>query len=550
MQDQPMLHFLLRRSKADGGQEHSLDVQRAGCVAFAAARGIKGTPTEHVSDGIAGDDAEGLVALRQLVAAAKPGDVIICRDHSRLGRDMLESATTIRTLVEDRKASLFYYATGEHVQWRNATDAVMSVLRGFGAQSELESIRSRTREAIRTRVKAGKVAGGACYGYDLVKPSPDVATVAIVNAEQADVIRRIFAEYVAGHGYKSIAITLNNERVRAPKAKKRGTGSWSPGQVRDILRRERYIGLYVHGKVNRQKKGGKRVAVKAEASQVMRVEIPEWRIVDDITWRRAQEIAADRAPSQKSENRAVYPLSGLARCEECGGPFGVVNTKVRGGLRVRAYGCVWHHTRGPSVCSVTTRRPVEEVESLATNAIRIALENPDVVTMLMDAVRAEVEAQAVEAASIDTPALEAELIEAKRQHKNLVRVLAKLDDEDEGLTAEIKSLGARVKQLEKSLAVATRAPVEAATLIVQAQEAVRGQLAKLRTAVTNHTAEERRDFYKRALTGVTFRPENEGRPRRFLIEGAVALAGGIKEFVTPPGQPSLYSPKILTKFAA
>jgi DNA invertase Pin-like site-specific DNA recombinase len=70
--------------------------------------------------------------------------------------------------------------------------------RGFGAQSELESIQSRTREAIRNRVKAGKVAGGACYGYDLVKPNPEVPTVAMVNAGQADVIRRIFAEYAVG----------------------------------------------------------------------------------------------------------------------------------------------------------------------------------------------------------------------------------------------------------------------------------------------------------------------------------------------------------------
>ncbi len=45
----------------------------------------------------------------------------------------------------------------------------MTVLRGFGAQSELENIRARTKEAMRSRVKAGRLAGGACYGYRLVR---------------------------------------------------------------------------------------------------------------------------------------------------------------------------------------------------------------------------------------------------------------------------------------------------------------------------------------------------------------------------------------------
>ena len=126
-----VLRFLLRRSKAEG-QEHSLDVQRAGCAAFAAARGLKGAIAEYVSDGVAGDDVEGLVAVRRLLEQAGEGDVVICRSHDRLGRDMLESASSIRQLICDRRARLFYYTTGEEVLWRGATDAAMSVLRVSG----------------------------------------------------------------------------------------------------------------------------------------------------------------------------------------------------------------------------------------------------------------------------------------------------------------------------------------------------------------------------------------------------------------------------------
>jgi DNA invertase Pin-like site-specific DNA recombinase len=80
------IHFLLRRSKAEG-QDHSIDVQRTGCAAFVAAKGLKGKVVEHVSDSVAGADIEGLHVVRETIDQVKPGDVVVCRNHSRLGRE-------------------------------------------------------------------------------------------------------------------------------------------------------------------------------------------------------------------------------------------------------------------------------------------------------------------------------------------------------------------------------------------------------------------------------------------------------------------------------
>jgi hypothetical protein len=81
----------------------------------------------------------------------------------------------------------------------------------------------------------------------------------------------------------------------------------------------------------------------------------------------------------------------------------------------------------------------------------------DVIDLLMAAVRAEVQSQAVQAASVDTKALEAELVETKRQHKKLVRMMAAVDDDDATMLVELKECVARMKELERSLAVVTRA---------------------------------------------------------------------------------------------
>ena len=60
--------------------------------------------------------------LRQLLAEVKAGDVIVCRDQSRLGRDAVEVTLVIRDLVRDRGCRLFYYVTGQEVLFANAID--------------------------------------------------------------------------------------------------------------------------------------------------------------------------------------------------------------------------------------------------------------------------------------------------------------------------------------------------------------------------------------------------------------------------------------------
>lgn len=533
-----MLHFLLRRSKSDG-QEHSLDVQRASCAAFVAGRGYKGQPVEHVSDGVAGDDVEGLTALRGLIAQLNPGDIVVCRDHSRIGRDMLESTARIVEIVREKRALLFYYSTGEQVKAAGAIDTFTSAARGLGAELYLEAVRANTREALRARVRQARIAGGECYGYDrrrVTDASGKQSTVAVVNEAHAEVIRRVFAAYTAGAGYKRIAIDLNNAGIPFPAVGKRGSGSWSPGQIFEMVRRERYRGVYVHGAVNRVKKGGRRISVvETDESKIMRVEIPEWRIVDDLTWRRAQAMLAERAPKSQadrtvaiakrnSENRASTIIGGLGVCTVCGGSIGVVSTRSTGRLTVKAYGCLWHQTRGDKVCPVKTRRPVSMVDRRFNDALRVAIERPDVVAFLLSAVRAEVEEQAVAAASIDLSALETERIELRRKARNLGNAIATFAGDENGippaLLEQLANVNARTVQVEKAFAAASRAPVEAAALIAQAEATVRAGLDDLRGALAAD-GQLTRELVKRLIPdGLRFTPDDH---HGWIVEAGINL---------------------------
>lgn len=191
------------------------------------------------------------------------GDVIICRDQSRLGRDAIEVTLVIRDLVRDRGCHLFYYSTGHEVQFANAIDQATTFIQGTGHQMELEAIRSRTREALRSRVRQGRIAGGACYGYTLERQNDGSGrryTIATVNEQHAAIIRRIYAEYLANRGLKAIAHQLNNEGIPAPSAGRRGSGSWAPSAVRTILRNPRYRGVYIHGRIKKVRQAAARSA--------------------------------------------------------------------------------------------------------------------------------------------------------------------------------------------------------------------------------------------------------------------------------------------------
>jgi hypothetical protein len=88
-------------------------------------------------------------------------------------------------------------------------------------------------------------------------------------------------------------------------------------------------------------------------------------------------------------------------------------------------------------------------------------------------------------------------------------------------------------ELEKSLAVATRAPIEAATIIAEAQESVRQKLADLQTATQAADPKAAREFFKTVLSELTFEPRKYERPARFTVRAAVRLEGA-NRIVTPP----------------
>ncbi|WP_309896711.1 recombinase family protein [Archangium sp.] len=140
-----------------------------------------------------------------------------------------------------------------------------------------------------------------------------------VLPECAEVVRRIFRDYLAGHGAKGITVALNKERVppfiRESSQRKRQAPRWHRTTIRRMLENPAVIGThtphvteYVNGKKRRK-----------AAQQPIPGYFPA--IVDEDTFQRVQALRLN-TPSPlrgRNSNREVKNLfGGLARCGQCG----------------------------------------------------------------------------------------------------------------------------------------------------------------------------------------------------------------------------------------
>ena len=520
-----------RRSKNDEGkQQFSLDVQANGCGELIARLGFaREERRDYVDDGRAGDDFHTRTGLKALIAESRRGDVIVCRDQSRLGRDAIEVTLVIRDLVRDRGCKLYYYATGQEVLFANAIDQATTFIQGTGHQMELEAIRSRTREALRSRVRDGRIAGGSCFGYTLERKADGSGrkyTIAVVNEEEAEVVRRIFDEFLAGHGIKTIAHRLNNDGVRAPAAGRRGSGSWASGAVRTVLLNPRYRGVYMHGRIKKVRQAGGIAYIKADPKDIITTEIPEWRIVDESTWMAVQARFSKREstfPVRKGRT-PKYALCGVAHCGTCGGAITSQRVRAHGGgsERVVAYGCSRHRDRGSAVCPVTVYQSRDEVESALIHQLQAHVLGEQVLTSLVDQIRDEIAAQMPQR-KLDIAALETELATVRAEQKRLAKAVA-LSDEIPELVSELQQRAARIQVLEAQIATARRTPHELAALVDRVERAVRGGFADLKTALGDHD-DRRQVFQSMFPEGLTFKPERtaDGGRQVWRIEGVADL---------------------------
>jgi site-specific DNA recombinase len=349
-----------------------------------------------------------------------------------------------------------------------------------GAISEqfLIDLRQKVRRGHLGRLRAGRIPGGRCYGYDVVLGEDRGRRV--VKETQAAIIRRIFREYADGRGPIAIVADLNREGVPGPRG-----GNWnastlvgSKRRVTGILQNPCYIGQFIFDRQRYVKDPatGKRQARPNAEADWSTQDFPDLRIIDDALW---QDVQARRAASATKhpahQRRPRRVLSGLLRCGLCGGPAIV---------QQRSYvGCSNYSNK--RTCDNRCLISMAEIERRVLEALRTHLLSPERIELAVEAYRKEREERARRHAK-DRRALEGELADTKAALERVLDMVCKGIGEQADLGQRMKDLAARRRELEAKLPLADQGSV--AVLHPAAARSYRAKVEEIQAALTKGDA--------------------------------------------------------------
>ncbi|MGJ5181779.1 recombinase family protein [Bradyrhizobium oligotrophicum] len=427
----------------------------------------------------------GIQALLQ-DAQSRAFDVVLAEALDRVSRDQADVATLFKQL-RFAGVPIVTLAEGEITELHVGLKGTMNAL-------FLKDLAAKTHRGLRGRVEGGKSGGGLCYGYRVIKKLDErgdrIRGDREIDPAQANVIRRIFRDFVSGMSPRAIAIKLNAEGIAGPETKlwndttirghlKRGTG---------IINNELYLGRLIWNKLRYVKdpSTGKRISRLNPESEWIVTDVPHLRIVDDELWQavkaKQKEIAEKfvnvttavrEHHSNKGINSARRPkslFSGLVFCGRCDGPC-----SLRGADR---FVCSAHVSNGSCTNGSTLKR--SELEQRVLEGLKDRLLAPDVVAEAMRAYAEELNRLNRERrASGD--AWRAELAKVEKQIQGIVEAV-KDGLFQRSMIAAMDTLEARKDELTALLA---EAPADIPDMLPSASQLYAKKVAHL-TEALNH----------------------------------------------------------------
>lgn len=461
------------RYSSDNQRETSIEDQLRVCRSFVERQG------GNIEDALVFSDAAVSAAslerpgfqkmMAALLGKSRAIDVVVVESQDRLSRNISDGARLLEQF-QFSGVRLLSVSDGLDTAARGSklTYAVKSLL----SDLYIDDLREKTRRGLEGRALAGLSTGGLPYGYRSEPiPGPDGRPTGfrvVVDEGEADVVRRIFRDYVAGRSIAAIAAALNSELVPSPRTKSRRRG-WIASTVRDMLRREAYIGVAQFNRREWRKLPGtniRRCKPRPDA-EVIRTMQPDRRVVDDALWEAVQSrIAAVAAkyvgrpgPVRSAPGRASYALSGLLVCGVCGMPM-----TITGGSSANYYRCGDNKKRGATACAnaLTVREDVARERIL--QAIRDSFSTPTALTYLRKRI-AERLGEISRTASKELDERRARLARTEERIGGLIDFVAQGDRSDyvRKALADLEHQAAEEKKRIAELTSAKRAPVKLPT---------------------------------------------------------------------------------------
>jgi len=335
---------------------------------------------EFRDDGYSGArlDRPGLDGLRD-AAEAGVFEVVWCLSPDRLARAYAWQVVVLDELGRLGVAVRFVDAPAldDDPQVR-----LLTQVQGVIAEYERAKIAERYRRGKLWRSRVGEVISWkAPYGYRWVPRGPAGPAHLEIYEPEAQVVRRVFDDYVAaGLSMRQLTRRLNADRIASPT----GKPVWGVSTVGRLLRNQAYVGraYYNRTELVPAATAGRRPTRQRPRPPTEWIAIAVPRIVADDVFEAVQRVSRDN--SQWNPRRAepgAWLLRGLVVCGSCAVGTNCHKMRGRNGTWHRYYYCRNHdplraggeHRRCPE-----RNIRADELDAFVFDQVRAALLRPQV----------------------------------------------------------------------------------------------------------------------------------------------------------------------------
>lgn len=270
----------------------------------ACEKAAGGACVHYVDEARTGRAIAGRGAMSRLLEDAKRGKIrrVFVYKFNRIGRDLADSATIIRTL-EDLRVEVVSATEGSDLFAR----AIFLAM----AEHYSRELGQNTFNGLVKRFESGIWTGGQPpYGYRVV--DGEGGRRLAIDSDESAVVAEVFRLYLnEGLGLKSLAQHLESRRIST----RRGA-AWSHVSVRGILTNRMLVGevQFNRRRFHLDRETGRRVPVKKDPSEVMTFHDERLRIVNDEDFEAVQaRLATHRNRPQGSAKgrRTIHVFTGL-----------------------------------------------------------------------------------------------------------------------------------------------------------------------------------------------------------------------------------------------
>ncbi len=188
----------------------------------------------YADEGISGTSLKNRDGFNRMIADCEAGkiDVVYTKSISRFARNTVDCLNAIRKLKALGVEVVF---EKEGIRTLDAKGEVLVTIMASLAQQESGSLSQNVTMGLRYRMAEGH--GTLNYNRFLGYTKSQDGKLVVVP-EEAEVVRRIFREYLEGFSTKAIVRHLNEDHIRTPT----GKDAWHPSTITSMLGNEKFAG--------------------------------------------------------------------------------------------------------------------------------------------------------------------------------------------------------------------------------------------------------------------------------------------------------------------